>query len=105
MYNVITIFIQEFTLEINAYNEINSSAISTNTEATTFSSGSSLFNSLIAQNIDKKETVSSTQGSLKDRVKVAIGNLKEDISLTSQDATNTHDELTLMLALKNMQAS
>ncbi len=103
---IITIFhLEEFTLEVNAYNDINISNIGTDTAniSTQNTTTSSLFNSLIAQNIDKKETESSTQ-SLKDRVKDAIDNIENVIS-TSSDTSNTHDELTLMLALKNMQAS
>ncbi len=92
-------------MEINDYNDLAISSLTNGSkETTTYNNGSSLFNSLIAQNIDKKEIESSTQ-SLKGRVKDAIDNLKENISMTSSDTTNTHDELTLMLALKNMQAS
>jgi len=92
-------------LKVNASNEIHTSNLSPNIKSTSpYNTSPSLFNSLVAKNIDKKETESSTQ-SLKEKVVDAIDNIEEDVTMTSLDTTNTHDELTLMLSLKNMQES
>lgn len=92
-------------MEVNAYNNLNISNLTTNTNSANPAS-TSLFNQLIAQN-DSNEVAdeSTTQGlSLKDRVKDAINKVNEDDPITS-DKSNTHDELMLMLKLKNLQAS
>lgn len=91
-------------MEVHAYNDLNISNLSTNTNSASPKTNTSLFNQLIAQN-DVKETESSSQEvSLNEKVKDAINKLKEDNPITSQNS-NTHDELILMLKLKDPKAS
>jgi len=105
MYNLTIFFFIGVHVKVNASNEINTSNTSTNIKSTTpYNTSPSIFNSLIAKSIDKKETDSSTQ-SLKAKSVDNIDDIKEDITMTSLDTTNTHDELALMISLKNMQAS
>lgn len=95
-------------MEVNAYSDLNISNLTADAKDTSpYSASTSLFNKLLAQDVDQKEadTQTSSQGlSLGEKVKDAINNLKEDLTVTS-DTTNTHDELTLMLKFKNLQAS
>ena len=93
-------------MEINAYNNLNTSNLTADSKsASPYSSTTSLFNKLLSDNSDEIENVSSVQGlGLNDKVQNAIRKLNEDVMSTSSGKSNTHDELTLMLALRK-QAS
>ena len=111
-------FLKELTVEVNAYNNLNISNVSNETTSTSAynNNSTSLFNKLIAQSANTEENdeeVSSSQGlasfsqdlaTMNEKAKNAIINMKNEIT-TSSDKSNTHDELTLMLELKKIQAS
>ena len=107
-------------MEIDAYSNINSSNISTTSQNTssfnTNNANASLFDKLIAsnsdiENIDAKASANQGLASfsqdlaiLNETAKEAVKSFKDD-SEQSSDSSNTHDELSLILELRRLQAS
>lgn len=93
-------------MEVNAYNDLKISNLSPDTNSSSpQKANSSLFNSLLAQN-DTNEEIKPKNERVKEAMS-AFNKLKEEITNPSNtsDTSNTHDELTLMLELKKLQAS
>ena len=93
-------------MEVNVYNDLNISNSSIDTNSTSpHNTNGSLFNSLLAKN-DANEEIKPKNERVKEAMSV-FNRLKEDVTITSNasDTSNTHDELTLMLELKKLQAS
>jgi len=107
-------------VEVDAYSNINSSNISTNTQNVssfnTNNTNASLFDKLIANNSDTEDIDAKTSANrglasfsqdlaiLNETAKEAVKSFKDD-SLQSSDSSNTHDELSLILELRRLQAS
>ena len=94
---------KEFTLEINTYDDLKISHLKTGSKENSPNvDSSSLFNSLLVQDINNtKEDI--TRKGFKEAI-IAFKESKNETPKTS-DVSNTHDELTLRLKLKNLLAS
>lgn len=87
---------------VNEYSDLNISNSTVNTQSTSpLKDNISLFNSLLSNNTN--EEVKPNTEKIKEAI-TEFNKRKENVSITS-DTTNTHDELTLILELKNLQAS
>jgi len=113
------IFFKELILEVNAYDDLNLSNLTTGTKSTSpYNTSPSLFNALLENNSDVKETdkkspfqaLSDSSQNLEtlkekaDKTTTAIEERKNDLMQTA-DTSNTHDELILILELRKLQAS
>ncbi|NQY95144.1 MAG: hypothetical protein HRT43_13355 [Campylobacteraceae bacterium] len=102
-------------MEIDAYGSLNTSNLTTSTQnVSSFNNNASLFDTLIANNTQELDSESAaSQGLasfsqdlaiLNQSAKEAVKSLKDDSSQSS-DSSNTHDELSLILELRRLQAS
>jgi len=95
-------------MEINEYDNLKLSSASTPVKSTRpIGDSSSLFNALLSESVDMKEkSASSSSQELGSYLqKLTIPNEQSKDSSDSTDASNTHDELTLILELRRLQAS
>jgi len=104
-------------VEVNGYNNLDTSGVSTQAQtSSSLNANSSLFDKIMAQNVNPEEEdqeYSSLRGlasfsqdlaTLNINAKDLVKDLSKDINNAS-DSSNTHDELTLILELKALQAS
>jgi len=104
-------------VEVNVHSNLNASSVSEQTPSTSsLSSSSSLFDKLMAQNVNEEEvdqefsslrglaSISQDLATLNENAKDTVKNLQKDIE-SSSEKSNTHDQLSLILQLRNLQAS
>jgi len=104
-------------MEVNGYSNLTTSSVSTDTaSSSSLNSNSSLFDKLMAQNVNPKEvdqdfsklqglaSISQDLATINKNAKDTVQDIKKDIE-NSSESSNTHDALTLILELRALQAS